>query len=344
MVFDIFSAMFEKCGFYDLDFSGYEFTWKNRRGDGKMVEERFGRFYASIEWSLMFQEAEVFHLDEYSSYRLLILLRLHKNASTGRRKLRHFKFENIWVYDESCKETIKEAWGVLTYRMLGQICKVCLRTLMLWNDNSFRDIKGCIQGLEAKLRGEWRRKEEILHTQRAMTTFLKYDDSNLRWFHATASMRRITNTISKLERRDGSTAEEGSEFEKIITEYFVDLFSYSEVRDLDLLANMFLLMLLLDVSTRIKLFGQKVGVRALAKKVNLASIIQAMSMKCAICSALEDTDVHMLFLCPLEAEIWKGSDFGEELWQGRVAKVIDTVGTATEILNSDNLGEFLAVM
>jgi len=54
--------------------------------------------------------------------------------------------------------------------------------------------------------GKWRRKKEVLRAQRAKANFLKYGDSNTRWFHARASMRKTTNAISKLERADGTMA------------------------------------------------------------------------------------------------------------------------------------------
>jgi len=59
----------------------------------------------------------------------------------------------------------------------------------------------------------------------------------------------------------------------------------------------------LDVPPRIKLFGWKVGTQALATKMNLASRIPAFDMRCEICGAVEESDVHVLFLCPLAREV-----------------------------------------
>ena len=45
---------------------------------------------------------------------------------------------------------------------------------------------------------ECKRKEEVLWWQRAHTDHLKYGDSNTRWFHSRASMRRAKNHIDGL--------------------------------------------------------------------------------------------------------------------------------------------------
>jgi len=46
---DVFCATFKECGLFDLGFSGYEYTWENRRGDAKVVEERLDRFCGSVD-------------------------------------------------------------------------------------------------------------------------------------------------------------------------------------------------------------------------------------------------------------------------------------------------------
>jgi len=81
--------------------------------------------------------------------------------------------------------------------------------------------------------GSWRRKEEIFWEQRAKANFLRYGDSNTRWFHARASMRKKTNTISKLEREDGTMTDDSQEIAHIIMAYYEQLFSSSGVRDLE---------------------------------------------------------------------------------------------------------------
>ena len=94
VVLDTFCATFEECGLCDLGYSGYAFTWDNRRADSAVVEERLDWFCGSLEWSLLFPEAEVLHLDEHQDH-LPILLRTQKTARERRKLGRGFRFKNM---------------------------------------------------------------------------------------------------------------------------------------------------------------------------------------------------------------------------------------------------------
>lgn len=72
---------------------------------------------------------------------------------------------------------------------------------------------------------EWRRKEDILWLQRARTDYLKYDDSNTRWFHSRASMRWASNSIEQLMGEDGVMHSAPEEIDNIVVDYFTNLFS-----------------------------------------------------------------------------------------------------------------------
>ncbi|KAJ8447122.1 LOW QUALITY PROTEIN: hypothetical protein Cgig2_022851 [Carnegiea gigantea] len=206
----------EECGSHDLGFSGYEFIWENRRGDGEVVEERLDRFCGTIEWSLNFPEAEVFFLDEhYSDHLPVYFLKLQEYS---------FKTDH---HDESCKDVVQAAWEGATMEdartCLDQKVSLSSRALLEWNENVFGDVKKHFRRLELRLKGEkdiivlhrawtglgeWRRKKEILWAESAKCNYLKYGDSNSLWFHACASMRRPTKSIAMLERADGTLIEE----------------------------------------------------------------------------------------------------------------------------------------
>jgi len=82
----------------------------------------------------------------------------------------------------------------------------------------------------------------------------------------------------------------------------------------------------LDVPPRIKVFAWKVGAQALATKMNLAIRVPAVDMRCDICGAVEELDVHVLFLCPLAREVWSHSGFEDALWQGGGLTALDIMG------------------
>ena len=48
-------------------------------------------------------------------------------------------------------------------------------------------------------------------------------------------------------------------------------------------------------------------------------------MCCEICGAIEESDIHALFLCPLATEVWVGSGFEEMLWDGNVISPMDAL-------------------
>ena len=54
-----------------------------------------GRFCGSVEWSLLFPEAEVFHLDEDISHHLPILLKFYGQSTLNTKHWKQFKFENM---------------------------------------------------------------------------------------------------------------------------------------------------------------------------------------------------------------------------------------------------------
>jgi len=64
----------------------------------------------------------------------------------------------------------------------------------------------------------------LFWAQRAKADFLKYGDSNTRWFHARANRRCAANTIRSFEREDGSLAVEEEELQQVIVDNFAALF------------------------------------------------------------------------------------------------------------------------
>ena len=86
------------------------------------------------------------------------------------------------------------------------------------------------------------------------------------------------------------------------------------------------------------------GVQALATKRNLASRIPEVDMRCDICGAVEESDVHVLFLCPFAREVWDESDFEADLWWGGGPSALAVLEKAATILTVDRLAGFVAIM
>ena len=84
--------------------------------------------------------------------------------------------------------------------------------------------------------------------------------------------------------------------------------------------------------------------QALATKLNLASRIPAIDMRCDICGAIGESDVHVLFLFPFARVAWDGSDFEADLWWGGGPLALDVLEKAATVLTVDKLVEFVAIM
>jgi len=219
----MFGETFEECGLYDLGFSGYEFTWDNRREGDEIIEERLDRFCASLEWSGLFPDAEVFHLDERLSDHLPLLLKLKKPLPRRGRRGRRFMFENMWTLDEECVNIVQESWArhssIDPWESMSTKLAECSTALTKWKNERFGHVQQQIRKLTEALKGEkdvhkrretfneistWRRKEEIFWAQRAKADFLRHGDSNSKWFHARVKMRHKTNHIHGLQKEDGT--------------------------------------------------------------------------------------------------------------------------------------------
>jgi len=100
----------------------------------------------------------------------------------------------------------------------------------------------------------------------------------------------------------------------------------------------------LDVPPRIRIFGWKVVVGALATKVNIARRINNFSASCDICGHVEDSESHALFDCPLAVEVWQESDLDATLWKNWPLSAVDRLMKATQLLDHQRLGEYVAIM
>lgn len=167
-----------------------------------------------------------------------------------------FRFENVWLQHEGCRDVIHKAWNDLSHpnawENLNRKIKNCSAALGQWDCDVFGNIRKDIKITEEDIRncnlgsvrmallkklGDLRKKEEILWAQRARADFLKHGDSNSRWFHARASIRRSNNMIHKIEKPDGSFATEHEDIAQTVSAFFEGLFNSQGVDGVDNVLN-----------------------------------------------------------------------------------------------------------
>ena len=101
------------CGFKDLGFNGFPFTWCNRRPGDHNVWIWLDRGVATVDWFLRFPTSRIHHLECFHSDHRPILLISDAEQKRFYSKGRPFRFEAMWVKDKTCEEVIKDSWAGL---------------------------------------------------------------------------------------------------------------------------------------------------------------------------------------------------------------------------------------
>lgn len=147
----LFRDAIDSCGLEDLNFAGHPFTWTNNQGGEQNIQERLDRCLANEQWQELFRGSFVTHLEKRRSDHLPILLCIRTSLTTPqeRRKKRMFRFEEMWLREESCEEVIKEAWSG------GWDVASCLsRTtvkLKEWSNEKFGDFAKQMRDCKARM-------------------------------------------------------------------------------------------------------------------------------------------------------------------------------------------------
>lgn len=71
-------------------------------------------------------------------------------------------------------------------------------------------------------------QEEVLWYQKSRSKWLPFGDQNTRYFHGVTAVRRRKNNYEALQDDNGTWISEPSELEKLVTNYFKNLFPTSE--------------------------------------------------------------------------------------------------------------------
>ena len=138
---EVFRDVLDKCGFQDLGFSGNKFTWCNGQGEGHTVWERLDRAVSTVDWLTMFSATKVVHLESGTSDHKPIMIYL---ASIPKRINKPWRFEQMWMRDEGCREAIGDAWsfdcqGSPMKRVEGKVDR-CRRNLKWWSKVAFGNV------------------------------------------------------------------------------------------------------------------------------------------------------------------------------------------------------------
>ncbi|KAM0909096.1 hypothetical protein ACQ4PT_015043 [Festuca glaucescens] len=145
------------CGLSDLGYSGYDFTWNNRRDGDENIQVRLDRGTSTALFLTMFPLTSVEHIATEESDHMALLIKVQ--AEPIKRfvpSARGFMFEEMWLKHENYEEMVKEAWekGEWQGHGLNNLWKRLhgvTKDMQRWSYEEFGSAQAEIKRLQGKL-------------------------------------------------------------------------------------------------------------------------------------------------------------------------------------------------
>lgn len=250
-----FREALDSCALFDLYYTGYPFTWNNNQGGEANLQERLDRFFANQEWKDMYGGAFVSHLDKRRSDHLPLCLSLRPKVVVEKAKKRRklFRFEEMWLRDESCEEMVVKAWEAGS-DVISNLARTSHK-LQSWSRDRFgnfqKELKDCANQMKvfmeepqtddviAKMKSidirmdELEEREEAYWRQRSRQDWLRHGDRNTSFFHNKAKQRRQRNNIESIKDAAGNVYDMEEEIMELFSQHFETFFSSSGEVDVE---------------------------------------------------------------------------------------------------------------
>ena len=248
----MFRDALDECELMDLGFKGFPFTWSKHYKDGFLIWERLDKAIASHDWFVDFSGTRVTHVNSTTSDHKLLWIDLVDLDFQQKKKV--FRFEEVWLSDKGCGETIENVW-LATYeetkdtRVTRKI-EACGVELTRWSHNNFRNIRRDLEKKRKELAQVERvvvqgggldklwlikkevnalmDKEEWLWRQRSRTLYLKDGDHNTKFFHRCATQRKQKNSISDIRNHSNVWCTDRDQITEAFLKYYSKLFTSSK--------------------------------------------------------------------------------------------------------------------
>ncbi|RYR74895.1 hypothetical protein Ahy_A02g009608 [Arachis hypogaea] len=103
------------------------------------TEERLDRATANISWKEAFPRAVVQHLQRYRSDHSPILIDMVGDSTFKKKRVKKFRFEEVWLEKEECEEIVKRSW-IPGRSGVKRKLEICSKSLEEWGKNQFGQI------------------------------------------------------------------------------------------------------------------------------------------------------------------------------------------------------------
>ena len=249
----LFRDVIDECQFMDLGYVGPKFTWVKHYVDGHSIRIRLDRCMATNFWFQKFPGTRIHHLNCMSSDHSPLLINL--SGLPEPRKKRCFRFEEMWLSDPTCGETVEEVWSNTresnpSIAILKKVAK-CEQELTWWNKHNFGHVRRELESKknqlvlaenEAMVSGNNTRvrslrveinslqdRESRMWCQRSRVLWLSKGDNNTAFFHSKATKRFRKNLIRGIRDRNGAWLTDQEDIGHVMESYYNDLFSISSL-------------------------------------------------------------------------------------------------------------------
>ena len=250
-----FRDVLDDYGFLDLGFISSNFT-RHKHFAHYMVWERLDRAVAMTDWLEILPDTKVYHLDVTSSNHKPIWI---VPDGMDCRQNRPFRFEQLWMTEKGCGETIEAMWKE-TYDAYGgqKILKKVDRfglELTKWSKHCFGSVrrelekkrKQLVQAKQRAMQGgsdarmkqleaeinKLLNREAQMWAQWSKIQWLKYGDKNTQFFHSKATQRRRRNYVKGLYDADGQWTTHPGRVVDTIVGFYQNLFTSSSLNGFD---------------------------------------------------------------------------------------------------------------
>ncbi|KAL8143516.1 hypothetical protein V2J09_016548 [Rumex salicifolius] len=237
-------------GDFNTILRGDRYTWKQGRSSATFIAKRLDRIFCCAHARLQWKEVVVHYLPFFSSDHAPLHLRLCLKKR-GNPLRTPFRFEATWMSQPSFRDLLITSWdpAVSTPMALEWLWGKLRR----WN----KEVFGCIQERKEKLMAEIRdiqslisisasdmliekeeefskelevvlEQEEMLWYQKSGDKWVTAGDRNTQFFHTSTITRRCHNKIDMLKNDEGRWVSESAELERMILDYYRELYSAEE--------------------------------------------------------------------------------------------------------------------